>query len=63
LGVGVRGGAEAIVHADRAFVASTSLFLALVKLDLSNAFNTARRYCIFDSDPTHLPSILPNLIH
>jgi len=33
LGLGVRGGAEPIVHAARAFVASASIFHALVKLD------------------------------
>jgi len=62
LGVGVRGGAEAIVHAARAFVASASPFHALVKLDFSNAFNTVRRDCIFESVATHLPSILPYVI-
>ena len=40
LGVGVRGGAEAIVHAARAFVESSSPFHALVKLDFRNAFNS-----------------------
>jgi len=36
LGVGVRGGAEAIVHAARTFVALASYFHALVMLNFSN---------------------------
>jgi len=41
-GVEVCGGAEAIVHAAEAFVASASPFHALVKLDFSNTFNMVR---------------------
>jgi len=62
LGVRVCGGAEAIVHAARAFVASASPLHALVKLDFSNAFNTVRRDCIFESVATHLPSLLSYVI-
>jgi len=46
LGVGVRGGAEAIVHAARSYISSASPYHAIVKLDFENAFNTVRRDCI-----------------
>lgn len=62
LGVGVRGGAEAIVHAARAFVSSASPCHALVKLDLVNAFNSVRRDCIFEMVADRIPEILPFVV-
>ena len=62
LGVGVRGGAEAIVHAARAFVSSTWPCHALVKLDLVNAFNSVRRDSIFEVVANKIPEILPYVI-
>jgi len=60
--VRVRGGAEAIFHEGRTFVASASPSHALVKLDFNNAINTVRRDWIFESVATHLPSSLPYII-
>ena len=62
LGVGVRGGAEAIVHAARAFVASSSPYHALVKLDFQNAFNAIRRDCLLESVAVYVPQILPYVL-
>jgi len=54
LGVGVRGGAEAVVHAVRSYVSSASPYHAIVKLDFQNAFNTVCKDCIFESQNTFL---------
>ena len=43
LGYGVRGGAEAAVHAARKFLQNLEDGHALVKLDFTNAFNSIRR--------------------
>ena len=43
LGAGVKGGAEATVHAARRFVQDLPTDHAVVKLDFSNAFNSVRR--------------------
>jgi len=48
IGVGVRGGAEAVVHAAQVFVSSASSCHALIKPDMVNAFNTVRRDSIFE---------------
>jgi len=41
----VRGGAEAVSHAVRSYIASASPYHAIVKLDFKNAFNTVRIDC------------------
>src|SRR6218665_2159218 len=43
LGVGVPGGCEAAIHATRRFLGSMNPDSILVKLDLSNAFNSLHR--------------------
>ena len=43
LGYGVRGGAEAAVHAARCFLSSMPSDHAMVKLDFKTAFNSIRR--------------------
>ena len=43
LGYGVKGGAEAAVHAARLFLGELNPVKAVLKLDFSNAFNTIRR--------------------
>ena len=40
MGVGIKGGGEALVHAARAFVDNMSSNKAFVKLDFTNAFNS-----------------------
>jgi len=57
LGVGIRGGVEAIVHAARAFVTSASLLHALVKLDFRNAFHSVRRDSIFEAVFEHFETL------
>jgi len=42
LGVGIRGGVEAGIHAARAFFDSATTSQALLKLDFVNALNTVR---------------------
>ena len=43
LGFGVKGGAEAAVHAARVYLRNLQPSSAMVKLDFCNAFNTIRR--------------------
>ena len=43
LGVGVKGGAEALVHGACRYVDNLSPSHVLVKLDFKNAFNSVRR--------------------
>ena len=62
VGVGVKGGAEAMVHAARAFVASASPSQALVKLDFTNAFNSVRRDAIFEAVADKIPEMLPYVL-
>src|SRR6218665_2357482 len=57
LGVGVPGGCEAAIHATRRFVGSMSLDSILVKLDLSNAFNSLHR----DSMLASVNEVIPEL--
>jgi len=58
LGVGVRGGAEAGVHATRAFLDSAATGHALLKLDFTNAFNTVRRDAFIEEVAQKLPELL-----
>ena len=46
LGYGVRGGAEAAVHAARRFLHGMDQKQAIVKLNFANAFNSVRRDCV-----------------
>jgi len=62
LGVGVQGLREAIVHAARAFINSSSPCHALFKLDMVNAFNTLRKDLILEAVATEIPELLPYVI-
>ena len=62
LGVATRNGCEAAVHAVRAYItdaASSSQPTVIVKLDVSNAFNSVRRDIMLETARTRLPSIYP----
>ena len=62
LGYGVRGGAEAAVHAARSFLSDMDPDAAMVKLDFSNAFNSIRRDCMHPPS-THLSIQHTQLLH
>ena len=57
LGAGISGGAEAMVHASRAFVNSQSPTQAMVKLDFTNAFNSIRRDSVAEAVARHVPKL------
>ena len=60
LGVGVKGGCEALVHAIRErYERPTSPSSVLIQLDLMNAFNIVSRDKILGQVAAHLPSIYP----
>ena len=62
LGVATRNGCEAVVHAVRAYVtdaASSSQNTVIVKLDVTNAFNSVRRDAMLEAARVRLPSIYP----
>ena len=60
LGVGVRRGCEAAVHAVRRFVSSPSSGgKVLLKIDMSNAFNSIRRDSILRLVKEHVPLLYP----
>jgi hypothetical protein len=59
LGVGAKGGGEALVHAARTFLQSKSDGQAFVKLDFTNAFNTIRRDCVLEAVASVCPDLLP----
>ena len=59
LGYGIRGGAEAAVHAARACVSAAGETRVMLKLDFRNAFNTLRRDKVLQSVKTHLPDYFP----
>jgi len=58
LGVGVKGGAEALVHAARRFVDFMPESHSFVKLDFVNAFNTLRRDCMIEAVSALAPELL-----
>ena len=62
LGFGVRGGAEAAVHAARHYLSNLSPECALVKLDFKNAFNSIRRDRMLEAVQVLCPSLYP-LVH
>ncbi|HEY9805674.1 MAG TPA: reverse transcriptase domain-containing protein, partial [Candidatus Obscuribacterales bacterium] len=57
LGVGIKGGAEALAHGGRRYLESMPDSHALVKLDFSNAFNSLRRDCMFEAVLQHAPEL------
>ena len=59
VGLGTRGGAEAAVHAVRAFIKSANENDVLLKLDFSNAFNTVRRDYVAELLAEEMPELLP----
>jgi len=62
LGVGTKGGCEAITHAARTYLETCTPSKALLKLDFSNAFNTIRRNSMFESVAKLAPRILPYVL-
>lgn len=59
LGVGCKGGGEALIHASRRLLANLPEDKAFVKLDMSNAFNSVRRDSVLEAVAKHRPDILP----
>ena len=57
VGVGVKGGCEAAVHAVRRFLSSMTDECVLVKLDFANAFNSLRRDKILEAVYRDVPEI------
>ena len=57
LGFGVRGGAEAAVHAARRFLQDMPSDHAVVKLDFANAFNSVRRDCVLSAVQSMCPAL------
>ena len=62
LGYGIRGGAEAIVHAGRKFLHNMDPEHVLIKLDFCNAFNSIRRDKMLEAVFELAPDIYP-LVH
>jgi hypothetical protein len=58
LGVGVKGGAEALAHAARLYLSSMEQDSVFVKLDFVNAFNSIRRDSVLEAVAEHAPNIL-----
>ena len=58
MGVGVKGGAEALVHGARRFLENMPDNYSFIKLDFSNAFNTVRRDCILEAVSEKAPELL-----
>src|SRR5277367_3649625 len=58
LGVGTKGGAEALVHAARRYLMSMDGTRAFVKLDFTNAFNSIRHDAVMGSSAYGVPSQL-----
>ena len=59
LGYGVKGGAEAAVHATRSFLTSLAVGRAVVKLDFQNAFNSIHRDKMLEATRALAPEIFP----
>lgn len=62
LGVGVRGACEAIVHAFNSLVESLSPScnpIAILLIDISNAFNSVNRSRLLSEVARHFPELLP----
>ena len=56
--MGVRGGAEAVAHAARRYLAEMGPDQVLVKLDFINAFNSVRRDAVLEAVALHVPELL-----
>ena len=59
LGVGVKGGCEAAIHATRRFCSSMPSDHILVKLDFQNAFNSIHREAVLHAVANHIPALYP----
>ena len=62
LGVGVKGGCEAAIHAAREFIQSSTSnpsFQILIKVDVSNAFNSIHRTSFLNQILQNCPAIYP----
>jgi len=59
LGYGVRGGAEAAVHATRRYLMNLPSSHALLKLDFKNAFNSVRQDEMLGAVQELAPNIYP----
>ena len=59
LGYGVKGGAEAAVHAMRSFLSSLVVGRVVVKLDFQNAFNSIHRDKMLEATRDLAPEIFP----
>ena len=59
LGFGVKGGAEAAVHAARLYLCNLQSGAAMVKLDFCNAFDTIRRDKMLEATLKFAPDIYP----
>ena len=59
LGVGVKGGAEAAVHAARSYLRHLRPGNVMVKLDFRNAFNSIRRDRMLEATRSFTPDIYP----
>ena len=57
LGVGVKGGCEAAIHAARRFCSTMSTEQILVKLDFRNAFNSINRETVLRAVAAHIPML------
>ena len=58
LGVGARGGAEALVHATRHYLYSKAEDKAFIKLDFKNAFNSVSRDRVLEAVSSSCPGLL-----
>jgi hypothetical protein len=58
LGVGVKGGAEALAHGARRYLDSMPSDHVFVKLDFTNAFNSVRRDVVREEVAAHAPELL-----
>ena len=56
---GVKGGAEAAVHAARSYLNHLDSDSAMVKLDFRNAFNTVRRDRMLETTSVFAPDLYP----
>lgn len=59
IGFGVKGGAEAAIHSVRSFIRFNKSAETIIKVDVSNAFNTLDRISFLKQIEGKLPSIYP----
>ena len=57
VGVGVAGGAEAVIHDTRRYISQLPSGHAFIKLDFANAFNTLRRDLFLDTVARNTPEL------